>query len=1158
MGKVTNLYLDETAIKELPSSINNLTGLVTLNLKGCRELKFLPSCMSMESLEQLDLSGCQNLDKFPEIAEVMKKLTWLSLSETAIKELPSSINNLTGLVTLNLKGCKELKILPNCISMESLEQLDLSGCSNLAEFPEISKVMGKLTNLYLDETAIKELPSSINNLTGLVRLYLKGCRELKILPSCIFTESLEELDLCSCQNLDKFPEIAEVMKKLTWLSLSETAIKELPSSINNLTGLVTLNLKGCKELKILPNCISMESLKTLHLSGCQNLDKFPEISEVMKKLTWLSLSETAIKELPSSINNLTGLVTLNLKGCKELKILPNCISMESLEQLDLSGCSNLAEFPEISEVMGKLTNLYLDETAIKELPSSINNLTGLVRLYLKGCRELKILPSCIFTESLEELDLCSCQNLDKFPEIAEVMKKLTWLSLSETAIKELPSSINNLTGLVTLNLKGCKELKILPNCISMESLKTLHLSGCQNLDKFPEISEVMKKLTWLSLSETAIKELPSSINNLTGLVTLNLKGCKELKILPNCISMESLEQLDLSGCSNLAEFPEISEVMGKLTNLYLDETAIKELPSSINNLTGLVRLYLKGCRELKILPSCIFTESLEELDLCSCQNLDKFPEIAEVMKKLTWLSLNETAIKVLPSSIEQLQELKLISMRNCRSLVCLPGSICNLAHLTFLDLSGCTELSSLPENIGSLNSLTELEVQDSGIKQLPFSFSLLRGLRISLSRNGLNALKIPISEWWSSISLSQHTDHVRHLDLSDCNLLELSESIAHLYSLESLTLCRNKFESLPATMNRLGRLINLRLEACDRLKSIPELSSSINYIDAHDCISLETVSKPKPQYHTKHFFTFSNCFQLVQTNLFRDIVERHSHFQDNFLRLLRLKMSHPGDEVPDWFDHQSRGFSVSVQLPPNWFDSKFLGFAICAVRTHWGSPVPATCLCTFKGDFGECSFRFDLIDSDFTIDRSLGSDHMFLGYVSWSECPLIEEGRLVNETYTEATFQIAVESEFIIEQLLISSCGVRLIYANPDEMLNLSVTQPRVLANSCGTGVTSMDPCEITETERAEITEVSREVESSEAREGRDTCHRLQLFPELLELGNDSGLPVPEPQVREEERGAGHRLQLFPELSELGSHSGLPVPEPQVREKKRKSPWGFQ
>ncbi|KAK9943604.1 hypothetical protein M0R45_009207 [Rubus argutus] len=101
------------------------------------------------------------------------------------------------------------------------------------------------------------------------------------------------------------------------------------------------------------------------------------------------------------------------------------------------------------------------------------------------------------------------------------------------------------------------------------------------------------------------------------------------------------------------------------------------------------------------------------------------------------------------------------------------------------------------------------------------------------------------------------------------------------------------------------------------------------------------------------------------------------------------------------------------------------------------------------------------------------------------------------------------------------------------------MTRSQVHVNSCGTGVSFMDLCEMRnkETERAEISEISREVVSSEPREGRDTCHTLQLFPEQqIERKGEKEIM----EMTEQEEG---------ELSELGSHSGLPVPERQSERK---------
>ncbi|XP_048446749.1 disease resistance protein RPV1 [Pyrus x bretschneideri] len=356
---------------------------------------------------------------------------------------------------------------------------------------------------------------------------------------------------------------------------------------NKPTGLTVLNLNWCRELKSLPSSIHMGSLQTLNLSGCSNLEKFPEISGVMEKLSELYLDGTAIKELPLSINKLTGLTILDLRGCRELKSLTSSIHMRSLQTLNLSGCSNLEMFPEISEVMEELSKLYLNGTAIKELPLSINKLTGLPILDLRGCRELKSLPSNIQMRSFRTLDLSHCSNFEKFPNISDVMENLSELYLQWTAIKELPSSINKLKGLTLLDLRHCRELKSLPSNIHMGSLQTLNLSGCSNFEKFPEISDAMENLSELYLDGTAIKELPSSINKLTGLTVLNLSRCQELKSLPSSIYMGSLQTLNLSDCSNLEKFPEILDAMENLSKLYLDGTAIKELPLSISKLTGL-------------------------------------------------------------------------------------------------------------------------------------------------------------------------------------------------------------------------------------------------------------------------------------------------------------------------------------------------------------------------------------------------------------------------------------------------------------------------------------------------------------------------------------------------------------------------------------------
>ncbi|KAH9782068.1 ADP-ribosyl cyclase/cyclic ADP-ribose hydrolase [Citrus sinensis] len=95
---------------------------------------------------------------------------------------PSFSQHLNTLVVLNLRDCKSLKSLPAGIHLEFLKELDLSGCSKLKRLPDISSA-ANIEEMFLNGTAIEELPSSIECLYKLLHLDLEDCKSLKSLPS---------------------------------------------------------------------------------------------------------------------------------------------------------------------------------------------------------------------------------------------------------------------------------------------------------------------------------------------------------------------------------------------------------------------------------------------------------------------------------------------------------------------------------------------------------------------------------------------------------------------------------------------------------------------------------------------------------------------------------------------------------------------------------------------------------------------------------------------------------------------------------------------------------------------------------------------------------------------------------------------------------------
>lgn len=131
-----------------------------IDLQGCTKLHRFPPTGQLQHLRVVDLSGCTEIRSFPDVSPNIEEL---HLQGTGIRELPislvahvvSSNQNLDKLVLLNMKDCSNLQSLPQLVDLESLEVLDLSGCSELKSIQGFPR---NLKRLYIVGTAVKELP----------------------------------------------------------------------------------------------------------------------------------------------------------------------------------------------------------------------------------------------------------------------------------------------------------------------------------------------------------------------------------------------------------------------------------------------------------------------------------------------------------------------------------------------------------------------------------------------------------------------------------------------------------------------------------------------------------------------------------------------------------------------------------------------------------------------------------------------------------------------------------------------------------------------------------------------------------------------------------------------------------------------------------------
>ena len=164
-----------------------------------------------------------------------------------------------------------------------------------------------------------------------------------------------------------------------------------------------------------------------------------------------------------------------------------------------------------------------------------------------------------------------------------------------------------------------------------------------------------------------------------------------------------MRKIDLSYSKNLRAISNLCEARN-LEHLYLEYCgSLRQVPSDFKHLDKLKNLILEGCSSLKVFP--------------------------ELPNSIEYLVLSGTEIEEVPSSIRNLTQLQILSMRDCKRLVSLPTCICELKLLLSLSLSGCAKLERFPEIYEPMWSLMVLELDNTSIETLPLTIRNLQGIR---------------------------------------------------------------------------------------------------------------------------------------------------------------------------------------------------------------------------------------------------------------------------------------------------------------------------------------------------------------------------------------------------------------------------------------------
>ncbi|KAE7996846.1 hypothetical protein FH972_001535 [Carpinus fangiana] len=249
--------------------------------------------------------------------------------------------------------------------------------------------------------------------------------------------------------------------------------------------------------------------------------------------------------------------------------------------------------------------------------------------------------------------------------------------------------------------------------------------------------------------------------------------------------------------------------------LVLFNPTFKSLPKSLSTMHELRMLVLRGCDPLESINHIKELELLTVLEISGATSLKDVPDdFFKKMSKLRSLNLSEAQIKLLPSSISDLIELRWLILRGCSSLETLPR-LKKLTNLQMIDLSRASKLNKFEDvTLKSLVKLRMLDISETELGRLPILGTLENLTRLSLRC----CQRLP------RLSMLKALSHLQILDLSGAGILKEipDESLHEKPDLKILYLSKTSITNLPFNFEKLSSLEFLDLSENPNLVKIED------------------------------------------------------------------------------------------------------------------------------------------------------------------------------------------------------------------------------------------------------------------------------------------------------------------------------------------------
>ncbi|GJP29510.1 hypothetical protein CLOM_g16927 [Closterium sp. NIES-68] len=579
---------------------------------------------------------------------------------------------------------------PSFFDLAHLHTLAVTHASVL-DAPDLVK-LSSLTSLYYVPAVITcERLSNLARVTSLTELSMHD--DTRLDPEDEHTAALAMATIARLPRLNSFNFRLMFRSACTTLERlrvceSRTAqpdslqLERLPIGIGDLLpSLRELAVLKCCSFSQLPEELtSLRRLEILKLVDCR-VRSLPENFGSQPALKALVLSELLLAELPESFSQLTSLETLLLIHCPEVRQLPAgfwCLT--ALKTLCLKNLSNLT----LLEGPGELVNLHT--------------------LNLDGNENMHAM------HYLQELYICSCDNLANIPESLTLLTGLRILSVTRCRqLSSVPRRMDNLTQLSELDLTLCHQLTGFPQHLPV-SLDILRLSSAKVIP-LPDISS-LPNLTSLMLIMAGMEQGNTALGGFSRLEHLEL-SLEDVPELSFPVPFSQLQTFTIEYANMMKRFPgDFGLALQRLRKLQISFAAeLVELPASISDLRHLSSLEIAMAPKLTSLPDSLGALSrLCRLALKHCPSLELLPDSLTQLACLQSLLLGFTSIRSLPPNFSQLKRLRRLQLCACKQLQALPEDLTELRMLRYLTIVGSKQLLDREKHPHGIYRMYGLEI----------------------------------------------------------------------------------------------------------------------------------------------------------------------------------------------------------------------------------------------------------------------------------------------------------------------------------------------------------------------------------------------------------------------------------------------------------------